>query len=133
MDDFAFQQQLIQFLHAWAHILKAHTDRNHREAVAFQIGDELGCIPAVHSDLLDVELLVQIVDRLTHEVVIDHISFCYMEEALLFPDVIGNVITSHPQIQRFPRQPEMRHHDVFISLILWREHHDKSRDVTGAG
>ena len=58
MDDLAFQQKLIQFLHAGAHVLKAHADGDHGETIALQVGDQLCRIPAVHADLLDVELLV---------------------------------------------------------------------------
>ena len=62
VDDLSLKQQLVQFFHAWTHILKTHADGNHGEAVAFQVGDQLCRIPAVNADLTDVVLFPQLIN-----------------------------------------------------------------------
>ena len=78
-------------------------------------------------------LLPQIIDGATDKVVIHDIALGHMEQALLLPDVVGDMVTADTEVQCFPRQPEMRDDDVFIPLKPRREYHDKRRDVAGAG
>lgn len=57
--------------------------------------DKLCGVPAVGGDFLDVVHRVQLVDRFAHEVVIDHITFCDMEQALPFPHIIWHFVAAY--------------------------------------
>ena len=92
MIDFSLQQELVQLLHAGAHVLEAHADGYHGETVALKIGDELCGIPAVNTDFKDVILLSQLVDGAPDKVVVHNIAFCDMEHALLLPHIVGDMI-----------------------------------------
>ena len=86
--------------------------RKDGKAVAFKVGDQLCGVPAVNTDLQDVELLAQLIDGLPHEVVVHDIAFRNVKQALLLPDVVWHMIAPDAQVQRFPGKPEVRKDDI---------------------
>ena len=131
--DSLLQHQLHQFLGGRGHILEALPEGNHGETHALQVLHHLHSAPAVKSDLPDVEPLIQPLDELLDVAVVDHVALGGLEKALLFPDVIGDVVPAHPEVEVFLWNPEVREDAVFIVLIYRREHQHEGRDVSGGG
>ena len=133
MDDVPFHQELEQLLRRRRHILEPLAERHHGEAHIFQVLHHLGGVPAVIGDFPYVVRFPQAFDKLLDEVVMDDVPFRRLDEALLLPDVVENMVPAAPQFQRVFRQPEERQQDVFLIIAPWRESQYQGRDIRCTG
>lgn len=129
--DFLLQGQLHQLFGRRRHILEALTERYHRKSNALKVLHYLNSAPAIKGNFMDIEFFTQLLDELFDIAVVDHISFGGLQEALLLPDIVWNMVTAHSKLQCIFRYPEVREDHVFIIFIQWREHQYKSYDVCG--
>ena len=83
------------------------------------------------SSYTEAVFFTQLLDEFLDVAVVDYISFGGLQETLLLPDIVWNMVTAHSKFQRIFRYPEIRENHIFIILIQWREHQYKSRDVCG--
>ena len=133
MDNAAFHQEFIKLLCRRRHILKSLTKRNNGKSHPFQVLRHLHRTPAVKGDLQDMIPLTQILNKFLNEAVMDHVSLCRHQIALLVPDVIGDGCPAHTKGNRFLRDPEIGEKDILLILRPWREHQHKGGNVPGTG
>ncbi len=106
---------------------------NHCETHALQVLHHLDGSPAIEGDLPDVEPFPQPFDELFDEAVVYHVSLCGLEETLLLPKVLGNMVAADAEIEVILWNPEVGQDREFIVLVQRREHQHESRDVGGGG
>ena len=75
----------------------------------------------------------QAFDELLDKAVMDDVSFRRLDEALLLPDVVEDMVTPTAKFQCVLRQPEEWQQDIFLLFRPWREGQDQGRDIRCAG
>ena len=131
--DFFFQHQFHKLLCGRGHILKTLSERNHRKAHPLKVLHHLHSAPAVEGDLTDVVALAQAFDKFFNVAVVDYIAFCRLQISLPLPHIIWHMIAPNTKIDIVLRYPEVRQDDVFVLLVLRREHKHKGGDIHCGG
>src|SRR5699024_867487 len=131
--DLFLQHQLHQFLGRRTHILKALSEWDYCKAHALQVLHHLHSAPSVKGDLTDVEPFAEVLDKFLNVAIVDHIALGGHQHTLALPQVIGDMVTAHTEIEGFLRYPEVRQNIVFVLLVQgWKDQH-KGCDVRGGG
>src|SRR5699024_7285516 len=125
------QHQLHPCLGRRGHILKALPEWDYRKAHALQVLHHLHSAPAVKGDFPDIEPLAQLFDEFLDIAVMNHIALGSHQRPLALPQIIGDMVSPDTKVESFFRYPEVWQDVVFILLIQWRKHQNKSRDVRG--
>ena len=133
MVDAPLQHQPHQLLGRRGHVLEALPEGDHGEAVVLQRLHHHGRVPAVVGDLADVVALAQLADELLDEAVVDDVALRGLDEALLLPHVVHDVVAPHAQGKRVLRQPEERQHGVYVTSILGRKYQHQRGQVARRG
>ena len=55
------------------------------------------------------------------------------QKALPLPHIVWHMVTPDTQIEVVLRNPEVRQDDVFVVLVLWREHQDECCNIRCGG
>ena len=131
--DLLLQHQLHQFLGGRGHILEALSEGDDREAHALKVLHHLHSAPAVESDLPDVELLAEPLDKLLDVAVVDDVALRGLEVPLPLPHIVRDVVTPDAEVEVVLWNPEVRQHRKLIVLVLRREHQHEGGDVRGGG
>ena len=84
-------------------------------------------------DFPDVVRFPQTFDELLDKAVMDDVSFRRLDEALLLPDIVEDMVTPAAKFQCVFRQPEEWQQDIFLLFRPWREGQDQGRDIRRAG
>ena len=127
------QYQLHQFLGRRGHILEPLSEGNDREAHALKVLHHLHSTPAVKGDLPNIKTLTKAFDELLNIAVVNDISLGGLQKALPFPHIVWHMVTPDTQLQVVLRYPEVRQDDVFVVLVLWREHQNECRNIRCGG
>lgn len=129
MSDFLLQHQLHQLLSGRGHILEPLSERNNREAHAFQVLHHLHSTPAVEGNLPNVETLTQAFDKFLNVAVVNDIALGGLQISLPLPHIVWHMVTPDSQVEVVLRYPEVRQDDVLVILIFWRKHQNERRNV----
>lgn len=133
MGEPAFERELHQLLGWWAHVLEALPERDHGEAHVLKVLAHLDRAPPVEGDLADIEACAEALDEVFDVGVVDHIALRGLQEAFAVPQVVGHVITRHPQRKVILRHPEPRDDPVLLVLpVGWEDEHERG-DVCRRG
>jgi len=80
-----------------------------------------------------VKLLSQFFNEVFDKTIVNHISISGFQVALPFPYIIWNMVTSYSEGQCFLRQPEVRQNRIYLIIVCWREHQNKSCNIRSTG
>ena len=126
------EDEVHEFLRRGRHAGEALPKGHDREAHAVQVLRHLDRAPPVEGDLLDVELLAELADELLNEPVVDDVPLGGLQEPLLLPEVVWDVVLEDPLLHVLLGYPEIREHVVDPVGFGRREHEHEGGDVGGA-
>ena len=126
-----FQHQLHQLLGGWGHIFEALSKWNDRKTHALKVLHHLHSAPTVKGDLSNIETLTQAFDEFLDVALVNDIAFRGLEVSPPLPHVVWHMVAPDSEIEVVLRYPEVRQDDVFVALVLWREHQNECRNVCG--
>ena len=129
--DALFQDQLHQLFGRRAHILKALSEGDDREAHTLKVLDHLHGSPAVEGDLTDVEPFAKPFDELFDISIMDHVALGGLQETLSFPHIVRDVIPVDPLVNVFFWYPEIRQDHVLVVLVQRRKDQHESGNICG--
>ncbi|MPN35856.1 hypothetical protein SDC9_183358 [bioreactor metagenome] len=89
----------------------------------------LDCAPPVEGDLADIEACAELLDEVLDVGVVDNIALRGLQETLAVPQVVGHVITRHPQRKVVLRYPEPRGDPVLLVIPVGREYQHERGDI----
>lgn len=133
MEDIPFHQKFEQLLRRRRHIFEPLAERHHGKAHVLKILHHLGGVPAVVGNFPDVVRFPQAFDELLDKAVMDDVSFRRLDEALLLPDVVEDMVTPAAKFQCVFRQPEEWQQDIFVLFRPGREGQYQGRNIRCAG